>query len=46
MIPDKKDDEPIPSSSPTENMNKPKLSAAERAPAVLNELINGIRTMK
>ncbi|XP_046860142.1 uncharacterized protein LOC124453366 isoform X2 [Xenia sp. Carnegie-2017] len=37
---------PSPNKSPYEIMKKNKLSATERGPAVLNELINGIRTMK
>ncbi|XP_028408956.1 uncharacterized protein LOC114531545 [Dendronephthya gigantea] len=37
---------PSPTTSPNETLKKTKLSAAERGPAVLNELINGIRTMK
>ncbi|CAB3989195.1 tensin-like isoform X3 [Paramuricea clavata] len=50
-IPDKPKDLEIspassPTTSPTDTMKKTKLSPAERGPAVLNELINGIRTMK
>ena len=35
-----------PPTSPSDNMKKSKLSPAERGSAALNELINGIRTMK